>query len=496
MTDDRLPVLVGVGEVRANRERAVAQAREPLALILEALDLAASPELLAAADAIYTVRVASWAYDELSADVAAAVGAKPAHRDDSPIGGQWPIRLLDRAAGRIAAGESSVALLVGGEATASATALLKAGVDPITDLGWSTRPGGPTPIDAADMGSPAMQTAGLLLPTRVYPLYENRLQADLGLTPAENADWSARLYAELSAVAATHPIAWNTSALTAEQVGTVTPKNRLVCEPYPLSMNALPFVDQAAAVVVTSLAAARAAGVPADRIVHLHAAAGSDDLPDVLARPKLGRSTALADALTGAIDRAAVPTADLDFVDVYSCFPVVPKLAGLALGLPRETVLSITGGHSSFGGPLNSYSLHSLARAYERLRGTDRKGLVHANGGFLSYQHAIVLGGRPTGYQSGPVRTRTDGLEVAEARDLDGTDVVVETATVEYDRSATPRQAFVVVGTENGVRAAVATPRGDAVAAAEWSLTNRPSQVGRRARVRVTDLFPRLERLD
>jgi acetyl-CoA C-acetyltransferase len=236
--------------------------------------------------------------------------------------------------------------------------------------------------------------------------------------------------------------------------------------------------------------------VPDDRIVHLHAAAGSDDLPDVLARPKLGRSTALADALTGAIDRAAVPTADLDFVDVYSCFPVVPKLAGLALGLPREAVLSITGGHSSFGGPLNSYSLHSLARAYERLRGTDRKGLVHANGGFLSYQHAIVLGGRPTGYQSGPVRTRTDGLEVAEAHDLDGTDVVVETATVEYDRSATPRQAFVVVGTENGVRAAVATPRGDAGAAAEWSLTNRPSQVGRRARVRVTDLFPRLERLD
>ncbi|GAA0237701.1 acetyl-CoA acetyltransferase [Cryptosporangium japonicum] len=497
MTDDRLPVLVGVGEVRANRERAVAQAREPLALILEALDLAAAPELLAAADAVYTVRVASWAYDELSAEVAAAVGAEPTHRDDSPIGGQWPIRLLDRAAARIASGESSVALLVGGEATASATALLKAGVDPIADLGWSARPGGPTPIDVADMGSPAMQTAGLLLPTRVYPLYENRLQADLGLTPEENADWSARLYADLSAVAATNPVAWNTSALTPEQVGTVTPTNRMVCEPYPLSMNALPFVDQAAAVVVTSLAAARAAGVPDDRIVYLHAAAGSDDLPDVLARPKLGRSTALADALTGAIDRAAVSTADLDFVDVYSCFPVVPKLAGLALGLPRETVLSITGGHSSFGGPLNSYSLHSLARAFGRLRGTDRRGLVHANGGFLSYQHAIVLGGRPaTGYRSGPVRTRTDGLEVAEARDLDGTDVVVETATVEYDRDATPRQAFVVVGTEEGVRAAVATPRGDVAAAAEWSLTNRPSQVGRRARLRVTDLFPRLESVD
>lgn len=506
MNDDRLPVLVGVGQVRANRERSVASAREPLALILEAIDLAAAdagvPGLPAAADAIHTVRVASWAYDELSADVAGAVAATPAHRDDSPIGGQWPIRILDRAASRIASGESRVALLVGGEAAASVAALSKAGIDPVGDLGWSAGPGGPAPLDASDLGSPAMQASGLLLPTRVYPLYENRLQADLGLTAEENADWSARLYADLSAVAATNPIAWNTTASDAAAVGTVSARNRLVCEPYPLSMNAFPYVDQAAAVIVTSLAAARAAGVADDRIVHLHAAAGADDLTDVLARPELGRSTALAEALTGAIDRASVSAEDLDFVDVYSCFPIVPKLAGLALGLPRDAVLSITGGHSSFGGPLNSYSLHSLARAVERLRGTDRRGLVHANGGFLSYQHAVVLGGRPTEYVSGPVGVRTGGLEVVvEPAELDGTDVVVETATVEYDRDGTPAQAFVVVVTESGVRAAVATPHHDAAAAAEWSLTavsrpGRESHVGRRAVVRVTGGVPVLRTED
>ncbi|GAA3394458.1 acetyl-CoA acetyltransferase [Cryptosporangium minutisporangium] len=500
MDDHRLPVLVGVGQVRANRKRVVAEAREPLALILEALDVAAAdasaPGLLAAADAIYTVRVASWAYDDLSRVVADGVEATPRHRVDSPIGGQWPVRLLDQAATRIAAGESSVALLVGGEAAASAAALHKAGVDPVTDLGWSARPGGPAPIDAADLGSPAMQAAGLLLPTRVYPLYENRLQADLGLTPTENAEWSARLYADLSAVAATNPIAWNTEALDPAAVGTVTAKNRLVCEPYPLSMNALPFVDQAAAVIVTSLAAARAAGVPAEKIVHLNAAAGVDDIGDVLARPKLGRSTALADALTGALDRASVSAADLDLVDIYSCFPIVPKLAGLALGLPRDAVLSVTGGHSSFGGPLNSYSLHALARAVERIRRGDRLALVHANGGFLTYQHAVVLGSTPTGFASGPVQARTGGLSVADAGQLGDVDLVVETATVEHDRDGAPRQAFVVVSTEDGVRAAIATPSGDPAAAATWSLDALPpgtaTHTGRRVHLRSADGVPTL----
>ncbi|SHN44474.1 hypothetical protein [Cryptosporangium aurantiacum] len=491
MDDHRLPVLVGVGQVRANRTRSVAEAREPLALILEALDAAAAdagaPELLTSADAIYTVRVASWAYDELSAVVADGVEATPKHRVDSPIGGQWPIRLLDQAASRIASGESSVALLVGGEAAASAAALLKAGVDPVADLGWSAHPGGPAPIDAADLGSPAMQAAGLLLPTRVYPLYENRLQADLGLTPAENADWSARLYSDLSAIAATNPIAWNTEALSPAEVGTVTAKNRLVSEPYPLSMNALPFVDQAAAVIVTSLAAARAAGIPAEKVVHIRAAAGVDDVGDVLARPKLGRSTALAEALTGALDRASVSAAELDLVDIYSCFPIVPKLAGLALGLPRDAVLSVTGGHSSFGGPLNSYSLHALARAVERIRSGDRLALVHANGGFLTYQHVVVLGSSAVAYASGPVQARTGGLPVVDAAQLGDVDVVVETATVEHGRDGAPAQAFVVVSTEDGVRAAVATARGDAAAAAAWSLDALPpgatTHVGRRARL-------------
>jgi acetyl-CoA C-acetyltransferase len=213
MTDDlRSPVIVGTGQLRANRERTVEGAREPLHLLVEALHAAASvagaAELLEQADAIYAIRVTSWAYDQLAQRVATAVGAAPTTLADTGLGGHLPVRLLDAAAAPHAGGVSAVALLVGGEAQASVSLLGKAGIDPVAELGWSAAPGGPPAFDLDQLGSPGMQAAGLIAPSRVYPLYENRLQHDLGLTPAEAADWSARLYADLSRIAADHPTAW------------------------------------------------------------------------------------------------------------------------------------------------------------------------------------------------------------------------------------------------------------------------------------------------
>ena len=471
--DDRLPVLVGAGQLRANRERTVEQAREPLALLLEALRSAVPDDVLRDADDVSVVRIASWAYDGLAGRVAQAVGATPRTVVDTNLGGHHAVRLLDAAAQRIWAGESEIAVIAGAEAQASVSLLGKAGIDPVS-LGWTATPGGPPAFDLDELGAPAMQAAELLSPTRVYPLYENRLIADLGLTPDEGLAWSAQLYSDLTRVAAQHPVAWDREVRTAEEVAN---GGRIVCEPYPLTMNAMPHVDQAAAVVVMSLAEARRRGLT--EVVYVWGGAGADDATDVLQRRDFGHSESLGLALDGCLDRAGRP--HLDLVDVYSCFPVVPKLVGLHLGTPRDAVLSITGGHSSFGGPLNSYSLHALATAFERLK-SGGTGLVHANGGYLTYQHAVVLSGapHPDGYVGcpDPVSVRQQDVPPMVAT-LARQEVVIETATVEHDRSDQPVQAFVVARTEEGGRLAASTPRGDAQAALELSLT-RGTQVGRR----------------
>jgi acetyl-CoA C-acetyltransferase len=285
----------------------------------------------------------------------------------------------------------------------------------------------------------------------------------------------------------------------------------MVCEPYPLAMNAMPHVDQAAAVLLTSLAFARELGVGDDRLVHVWSGAGCDDTADLLDRSGYGHSAALGDVLDRTLDAAGVAADALDLLDVYSCFPVVPKLAVRHLALSQAVVPTVTGGHSSFGGPLNSYSLHAVATTAQRLRDGLRDersttapkfGLVHANGGYLTAQHAVLLaaGAAPEGYVGSPDPTRTAPTDVrsADVRDLladrASCEVMVETATVEHGRDGRPAQAFVIGRTDDDVRTAVASAPGDTAVAAALSLAALPegeiSHIGRRVTISATDGGP------
>lgn len=509
-----VPVIVGVGEMLGNRERDPDAAREPLDLIVDAAraaaDDAASDEatghgsvaLLAAVDSVYAIRTTSWSYDEAAQQVADRIGAAPGHRVDTTVGGHWPTRSLEDAATRIAAGESQVTLLVGGEAQASLGALAKAGRDPVADAGWSASPGGPPAFAPDELGSPAMLAAGVVLPTRVYPMFQNALQADLGLTPAEGAARSAALYARLSEVAARNPYAWNREARSADAIATVDVGNRMISEPYPLAVNAMPHVDQAAAVLVLSSDAARAFGIPEDRWVHVWGGAGATDTRDVLERGSYARSAALASAFDRTLERTGLTADELDLVDVYSCFPVVPEMVMRHLGLPDDATPSTTGGHAAFGGPLNSYSVHALATATRRLRDDIELAVVHANGGYMTEQHVTVLARapHPQGYvgDRDPVvitpddapRVR-DAAEALAAAGTDTLDLVVETWTVEHDRAGAPDRAYVIGRTADGDRVAAATAPGDGDAAAALSFAALPdgatTNVGRTVSLARTD---------
>lgn len=476
-------MLVGVGQVRGDwtrlrHGRAAAgpapRPPEPADLVLDAVRAAAAdaaaPGLLGVLDAVATVKVTSWAYADLAGRIAAAVGARPEHTADSPVGGQWPAVLLERAAARIAAGESRVALIAGGEAQATLRALCSSGVDP-GEAGWSTEPGGPPSFDPEDLGSPAMQAAGLVLPARVYPLLHSAFRHARGLDPQSAAARSAALYAAFTEVAAGNDAAWRPEVRTAEEIAAVGPGNRMVGEPYPLAVNAMPFVDQAAAVLVTSLAAAREHGVGEDRIVHVVGGAGARAARDVLARPSLADSPALADALDRCL--AGRDPAGLDVVDVYSCFPLVPELVAAHLGVPLASVVGVTGGHNAFGGPLSSYTLHALVAVTRRLRAGAQLALVHGNGGYLTAQHALLLSRDPAPYRGDPEPREVAPPGPPPAAAPDVADVTVEAATVEHGRDGLPAQGFLVARTAEGARLAGSTPPGDVAAARALSLHRR-----------------------
>jgi hypothetical protein len=77
----------------------------------------------------------------------------------------------------------------------------------------------------------------------------------------------------------------------------------------------------------------------------------------------------------------------------------VPKLACAHLDLPTTNPpkpITLLGGLTSFGGAGNNYSMHAITEMTRQLRsGRGKTGLVLANGGWVTYQHAVVLSRSP-----------------------------------------------------------------------------------------------------
>src|SRR6185369_15703002 len=117
--EDRIPVIVGVGEI-VERPKDIAAGLEPLTLLEQALKRAEADsggaKLLHELGSLDVVNFLSWRYRDPEKLLAARVGATPAHCYYGPVGGESPIRYLHEAAQRIARGECSVAAVCGAEA--------------------------------------------------------------------------------------------------------------------------------------------------------------------------------------------------------------------------------------------------------------------------------------------------------------------------------------------------------------------------------------------
>jgi acetyl-CoA acetyltransferase len=122
-----IPIIIGVGDIK-NRSTAVADAKEPATLMLEAIQAAlrdASSGSLSgiqsSIDSIDVVKTWTWPYPDLPGTLANKLGIEKTvkWKRYSEHGGDKPGKLLDEAAKRIAKGDCKVAIVTGGEALAS-----------------------------------------------------------------------------------------------------------------------------------------------------------------------------------------------------------------------------------------------------------------------------------------------------------------------------------------------------------------------------------------
>ena len=420
------------------------------------------------------------AYPDLLAALLARMGLAPAHRFYGPVGGETPVRFLHEAAARIRRGESTVAAVVGAEAQHTATAAQRRGID----LPWTPREPNPAPRSRSYL-SELVRRHGIDMPIRVYPLYENAVQAGWGQTPAEGNAESARVWAAYAAVAAANPDSWLPRAFSPEEIATPSPDNRMIAWPYPKLMTANPLVNQGAAVLLTSLSVARAAGIAESRMVAVRGGAAANEPRDYMQRDQFRHAHAQDVVLEAALEMADGDVARFAHREFYSCFPCVPKMARRKLGLPESATPTVAGGLTFHGAPLNNYMLHAACGMVRALRGGGAMGLLYGQGGFVTNHRTLVLGGERDG-----TLVSQDLQAVADARrglvppTVEGRtgEAEVETHTVVFRTDGTPDYGAVVLRLGDGARTMARVPAEDAATLAALMSPVR-SAVGRVGRL-------------
>lgn len=487
---DTTPVIVGVGQYVERIDApdyvglsfAELSARAAAAALIDCGAMAEVATQIKAVGAVRTfeesgaMQVPFGRAEYMPLAVARRLGITPAVAILEKVGGQSPLALMADLGNRIARGEVPAALMFGSEAISTVRHLTSKGES--RDWAESDNPAaiGCEWIDKG-MGFEGTLSAlsiahGIRAPVTAYALCENARRARLGLSRGDYAMEMGRLFAPFTQIAADNPYSSApVTPMSAGEIATPSERNRMIADPYPLKLVSRDQVNQAAAVVLMSVHAARAAGVPEDKWVYLHGAALANER-EILDRPDIGGYLAANAAIASAFATAGKQAADMQAFDFYSCFPVPvfnAAIDGLGLAPDDPRGLTVTGGLPYFGGAGNNYSMHAFATIAERLRAAPGSfGMVGLNGGFQSKYGAAVLSTTPRdwpGCEGAGIQATLDATpkaalaEVAEGRGRIGT------YTVTYAKGV-PEQVIVIGELQTGGRFIATSREADVLAAA------------------------------
>ena len=269
---------------------------------------------------------------------------------------------------------------------------------------------------------------------------------------------SAAIWSQFSEVAAANDGAWIRKPAAPADILAVNEQNRPIAFPYSKLMVANSSVNQGAAFLVASLAEARRRGIAEDRLIYVGMGAAAKEPASILARDQYQGSVSMETSIRRTLDLNQMTAQDFDFVELYSCFPCVPKMARRTLGWPVDKPATVFGGLTFGGGPIANYMSHAIVSMVEKLRQEGRYGFLFANGGFATDNHCIVLGKQPIAAASFP--QDFDYQAEAEAKrgpvpkmveDYSGP-ATIESYTIFYGRDGNARAGVVVARTPDGDR--------------------------------------------
>ena len=454
MTSAKTPILVGVAQLQQSQDD-LALCKEPLALMVEAVTAAAedaeAPKLIEKLDQV-CVNQGMWNYSDPARAVASAIGAHQAKSARTNWGGNFVQFALNQMSLAVGRGELEAVAFTGAEWGRSLSRFARAGKKPRL----SDAAGKPDHIYGKHQFQAHLIERDLqcVRPVQTYPMLENALRHARGERIDEHMMRISNLWARFAQVAAENPHASIRKAPTAEEIRTPSASNRPISFPYPKLLNSNADVDQAAALILCSTDFARSMHIPESKWVFPLAGTDAYDPLFISTRTDLHSSPAIRIAGRKCLELAELTPEDIELVDLYSCFPVAVQIAAQEIGFDEERDLTVTGGLTFHGGPLNNYVMHSIARTVELLReAPSQKAFCTGNGGTLAKHSFMAFSGeQPTHpFRHASMQKEVDALGQREAIESWDGRLPVEGYTVMFGKEG-PEEGFATCLTPAGQR--------------------------------------------
>ncbi len=475
MNEDRMPVLIACGQfvdrpdsghdftpIQMMAEAArLAVDDSGVATILDSIDVLVATGLTV--DEAQVNTPVSGMYKNVPKSVANELKTSPSRLLYTHTGGNTPQRLMNHFASEIAAGQSETVLLTGGEALNTMGRRFNHWSKLLLPKGdWKDNPGGaPDRFGSDKPGNSRYEGRyGMSLPIKVYPLFENALRIHYKQTHSEHRKLIGELFSGLSSVAASNSHAWFQQQRSAEELITPSDDNRMIAYPYTKYLSSMINVNQSAAVILTSVARAKALGVSRDKWVFLHGCADANDIWNVSQRDNFHSSPAMRAIAKSALSMANKDIDDMAFFDIYSCFPSAVQIACDEFGIAHDDTrgLSLTGGLPYFGGPGNNYSMHAIVEMIVRARENEKEfGLLNANGWYLTKHSMGIYSAQKPDHDWTGSEIESVPEPTVELVDAAKGEARMETFTVTYDKVNRPKKSIVIARLESGERCLATT---------------------------------------
>ena len=310
---------------------------------------------------------------------------------------------------------------------------------------------------------------GAVVPVQQYAMIENARRAAHRWTLSQHRDEIAWRWHRFNQVAQMNQRAAFGEPMQHEEIRDPSPANRPMAFPYNKWHNSQWGVDQAAALILCSASTAASLAVPRDRWVFPHVGLESSMSLSLSRRAELHRWPAMAVLGAAAERHIGRGVADMEHIEIYSCFPAAVAVQQAELAVDPDKVCTVTGGMAFAGGPFNNFVFQATVAMIERVRAEPGShGAVSAVSGLLTKPGLTVWSTEPpaagllTADLVDEAKAATAEAPLDEDPDGKGT---VATYTVVYD-DMDPSGVRAIVDLTSGRRAVAALNDADIAASA------------------------------